>query len=111
MSVWMLILFAGGTALLFRVLPVAFGRIAALQDTRSVLYRFLNYSSQAMLGAMCFTMAFGRKDLKTVFQAAPTETILICTLLGVAAFVVARTGYVLTAVLSGTGAYALLLLR
>lgn len=110
MSVWTLILFAGGTALLFRVLPIAFGRIAPLQDTRSVLYRFLNYSSQAMLGAMCFTMAFGRQDVTTLLHAAHSETLLICTLLVSAGFVVARTGYVLTAILFGTGAYALLLL-
>ncbi|WP_111838642.1 AzlD domain-containing protein [Agrobacterium sp. lyk4-40-TYG-31] len=110
MSVWTLILFSGGTALLFRVLPIAFGHIASLQDTRSVLYRFLNYSSQAMLGAMCFTMAFGRNDITMLVHAAPSETLLICTLLVIAGLVVVRTGYVLATVLFATGAYALLLL-
>lgn len=110
MSIWTLILFAGVTALLFRVLPIALGRIAPLQDTGSVLYRLLNYSSQAMLGAMCFTMAFGKQDVVAVLQALPFETFLISTLLVSAGFVVARTGYVLTTVLLGTGAYALLLL-
>ncbi|MBB4000664.1 hypothetical protein [Aureimonas pseudogalii] len=81
-----------------------------MQDTRSVLYRFLNYSSQAMLGAMCFTMAFGRQDITTLIHAAPSETILIGTLLVTAGFVVVRTGYVLATVLFATGAYALLLL-
>ncbi len=107
MSVWTLILFSGGKALLFRVLPIAFGRIAPLQDTRSVLYRFLNYSSQAMLGEMCFTMAFGRQDITTLVHASLSEILLICTLLVTAGLVV-RTGYVLATVLFATGAYALL---
>ncbi len=110
MTVWTLILFAGVTALLFRVLPIAFGRTAPLQDTGSVLYRLLNYSSQAMLGAMCFTMTFGRQDVMALLHALPSETFLTSTLLVSVGFVVARTGYVLTMVLLGTGAYALLLL-
>lgn len=105
----MLIFIAGGTALLFRLLPTLFGPIRALQDTNSATYKTLNYSSQAMLGAMCYTMAFGKLDWKDLLSSASSSHAVLLTLLILALIFTAKTGRVLSVILLGTVAYYFLM--
>lgn len=110
MTVWILISIAAGSALFFRLLPAMFGHLQALQDTNSRLYKTLNYSSQAMLGAMCYTMAFGKLNLLELYvQAEPAHLALIALLIG-ALVATILTHRVLTIILVGVLAYYLVML-
>jgi branched-subunit amino acid transport protein len=97
-SSWALILIAAATAILFRIAPFWLRNVKGLRDVNTPLYQFLNFSSQAMLGAMCYTLAFGRVDIIGMFQAdGYRNACIIIALLGVL-ITTAKTGRVLSAI-------------
>lgn len=61
-SAWIMLL-AVLSAFVFRLLPIATSKLRLMRDTQSPFYRFLNYSSQAMLGVLCFELVFGKSSL------------------------------------------------
>lgn len=61
-STWIMLL-AILTAFMFRLLPIATSKLRFMRDTQAPLYRFLNYSSQAMLGVLCFELVFGKNSI------------------------------------------------
>ncbi len=56
--IWGLILFSAGTAFLFRLLPFFIKNSRALNHQQGSFYRFLSYSTQAMLGVIIYDTAF-----------------------------------------------------
>jgi branched-subunit amino acid transport protein len=58
LTTWNIILFSALTAFIFRLLPFVFKRSRVLNDQTGYIYRFLNYSTQAMLGVIVFNTAF-----------------------------------------------------
>ncbi|WP_018900696.1 AzlD domain-containing protein [Rhizobium sp. 2MFCol3.1] len=105
MTVWLMVMFAATSAFAFRALPIAFGKVEALQNPNSTLFRFLNFSSQAMLGATAYTMAFGKQDVVQLVGSLNIRDVLAFGLLAAGAAVVAGSGRVLSTVLIGTTIY------
>jgi branched-subunit amino acid transport protein len=56
--IWFLILFSATTAYLFRFLPFLIRDSKLLNNKQGSFYRFLNYSSQAMLGVIVYETVF-----------------------------------------------------
>lgn len=65
---WILLLFAALTIFICRVLPFIFADHALLGNTDGRFYRFLTYSTQAMLGAIVYSTAFFTHDIMTFVQ-------------------------------------------
>ncbi|PZT47794.1 hypothetical protein B6S12_07240 [Helicobacter valdiviensis] len=63
MSFWALLIFSALSIFIFRILPFFFAKSAFLSNQDGVFYRFLTYSTQAMLGAIVYATAFLGKDI------------------------------------------------
>ncbi|MDA3967117.1 MULTISPECIES: hypothetical protein [Helicobacter] len=63
MSFWALLIFSALSIFAFRILPFFFAKSAYLSNQDGVFYRFLTYSTQAMLGAIVYATAFFSKDI------------------------------------------------
>ena len=64
-SAWIMLL-AVLTAFMFRLLPIATSKLHFMRDTQAPFYRFLNYSSQAMLGVLSFELVFGKNSIAQI---------------------------------------------
>lgn len=60
---WILLLFSAITIFICRILPFIFANHALLGNTDGAFYRFLTYSTQAMLGAIVYSTAFFTHDI------------------------------------------------
>lgn len=63
MSFWALLIFSAVSIFVFRVTPFFFAKSTLLSNQDGVFYRFLTYSTQAMLGAIVYATAFFSKDI------------------------------------------------
>lgn len=69
MTIWNLILFSAVTAFVFRVIPFFMKNNKLLVDQQGSFYRFLSYSTQAMLGMIIYDTAFNQKNLLQFFSS------------------------------------------
>ncbi|TAM02991.1 MAG: branched-chain amino acid ABC transporter, partial [Paraburkholderia sp.] len=103
---WNIIFFAAITALVFRVLPLAFHRSSLLSNKDGSVYRFLNYSSQAMMGYIVFDSSFGSQDITTWTKNFHGIQALQLTLLALCFIWIVCTRRQLTGLLLFMGIYA-----
>lgn len=86
---WFLIIFSAVTALFFRSLPFILKNTALFNKIDSPFYRFLNYSTQAMLGVIIYDTAFHNESYLSFIQTLNYWALLkIGLLLAVFIFVI-----------------------
>lgn len=68
MNFWLLIAFASITIAIFRGFPFFFRHSAFLNNKDGAFYRFLTYSTQAMLGAIVYATAFMNKNIENLIS-------------------------------------------
>jgi branched-subunit amino acid transport protein len=66
MMIWSLIIFSALTAFAFRLTPFFMKNSSLLNNQEGNFYRFLSYSTQAMLGVIIYDTAFHNKTLSTL---------------------------------------------
>ena len=91
----LIILFSVITAFFFRVIPFCIGRNRYLVNQDTKFYRFLSYSSQAMLGVMCFEAMFGKTGYGDIVSRLAWNDVIAVALILTAFVVVARTKNIL----------------
>lgn len=99
------------TAFLFRFIPIFWRNLPALNDPASKTYKFLAYSSQAMLGILTYELIFGKTQLGDLLLQVSLAEILGMIILLSAFAVVALTNQVAMAFILGTGLYFIVILQ
>lgn len=69
MIIWYLIIFSAITAFIFRTIPFLIKKNKLLVNQQGSFYRFLSYSTQAMLGMIIYDTAFNQKNLLQLFSS------------------------------------------
>jgi hypothetical protein len=103
---WHIIFFASFTALIFRVFPIAFHRSNLLNGKSGRAYKFLNYSSQAMMGYIVFDSTFGQQNISMLLRNFHAMQVLQMTLLTLCFLWVVCTHRQLMGLLLFMGIYA-----
>lgn len=67
MNFWGLLIFSAVTILLCRVLPFLFANHPILSNKEGGLYRFLTYSTQAMLGGIVYATVYDSQNITQLF--------------------------------------------
>ena len=110
MSYYSILFIAAVTAFFFRFSPVLLRKLPALSDPGSPTYKFLSYSSQAMLGLLTFQLIFGKINIGDFLDAVSMTDFLGFLILVVAFALVARTGYVAAIFITGSTLYGVIFL-
>ncbi len=106
-----ILIIAAVTAFLFRFTPIFWRNLPVLNDPASKTYKFLAYSSQAMLGILTYEMVFGRTQLGDLLLQVSLAEISGMIILLSAFAIVALTNRVAMAFLLGTGLYFIVILQ
>ncbi|RDU60004.1 AzlD domain-containing protein [Helicobacter marmotae] len=96
---WILLIFAAITIFLCRILPFIFANHTLLGNTDGRFYRFLTYSTQAMLGAIVYSTAFFGRDIVSFIATFAFIDVLKLLLLGFVFFATLWTNRLLSAFL------------
>ncbi len=82
MTYWGLLIFSALTILFCRIFPFLFANHPILSNKDGKLYKFLTYSTQAMLGGIVYATAFESQTISEFFaNFSPLELIKITLLI------------------------------
>lgn len=68
MIFWLLIAFSAVTAFIFRTVPFVFRDSEVLNNQEGSVYRFLKYTTQAMMGVIVYDTAFDKAGAWTLID-------------------------------------------
>jgi branched-subunit amino acid transport protein len=107
MIFWLLVVFSTVTACLFRVVPFVFKDSALLNNTEGSIYRFLSYSTQAMMGVIIYDRAFNKVDALALIENFQSDDVLKLCVLALIFLIVVKTKKMLPALCSSLLIYLL----
>ncbi len=107
MNFWLLIGFSSITIAIFRGFPLFFRHSSLLNNKNGLFYRFLSYSTQAMLGAIVYGTAFFNKNINTLITDFSMIDLVKFALIGFIFFATLKTNRLLSCFLFALGVFVL----